>query len=194
MIRRSRRIMVLSAALALGGCGTIPLASLPALSRIDIATTDPSVLRVAVRLPDAVKPRPGGVTMDAVTRESGAADRTATFLLIETRDPGDLAGLPLDVPPGVSTYAYRLSADDLARFDALRRSALQSHAEGRTVSLGFGIATKEFCRVAALPPGPLPATSYLMTSETGRYVILTEDSDLRSLAKVKRELESLEPC
>ena len=62
------------------------------------------------------------------------------------------------------------------------------------MSLGFGIATKEFCRVAALPPGPLPATSYLMTSETGRYVVLTEDADLRSRPKVKGELEGLEPC
>nr|WP_294527086.1 hypothetical protein [uncultured Rhodopila sp.] len=133
-----RWIMVLSAALAPGGCGSIPPASLPALSRIGIATTDPAVLRVAVRLPDAVKPRPGGVTMDAVTRGNGAADRT--------------------------------------------------------VSLGFGIATKAFCRVAALPPGPLPATSYLMTSETGRYVILTEADDLRSRPKLRGELEGLEPC
>lgn len=95
--------------------------------------------------------------------------------------------------PGLATYAYRLSDEDLGRFDALRRSALQLHAEGRNVSLGFGIATKEFCRVAALPPGPLPATSYLMTSETGRYVILTEDADLRSLVKAG-ELAGLEPC
>jgi hypothetical protein len=114
MIRCFRRVMVLSAALAFAGCGTIPLASLPALSRIDIATTDPAVLRVAVRLPGAVKPRPGGVTMDAVMRESGAAERTAT--------------------------------------------------------------------------------SYLMTSETGRYVVLTEDADLRSRPKVEGELEGLEPC
>ncbi len=74
MIRWFRRIMVLCAALAFGGCGTVPLASLPALSRIDIATTDPAVLRVAVRLPDAVKPRPGGVTMTLSRRK--AARRT----------------------------------------------------------------------------------------------------------------------
>ena len=61
------------------------------------------------------------------------------------------------------------------------------------MSLGFGIATQEFCRVAALPPGPLPVTSYLMTSETGRYAIPTEDADLRSLAKAG-ELAGLEPC
>nr|WP_294554459.1 hypothetical protein [uncultured Rhodopila sp.] len=193
MIRRFCRIMALSGALAPGGCGTIPLASLPALSRIDIATTDPAVLRVAVRLPDAVKPRPGGVTMDAVAQESGAADRTTTFLLVETRDPADVAGLPPDGLPGFATYAYRLSGGDLARFDALRRAVVRRHAEGRKVSLGFGIATKEFCRVAPLPPGPLPVTSYLMTSETGRYVILTEDADLRSLAKAG-ELAGLEPC
>jgi hypothetical protein len=113
--------------------------------------------------------------------------------LIEARDPADIAGLPPEVLPGLATYAYRLSDEDLGRFDALRRSALQLHAEGRNVSLGFGIATKEFCRVAALPPGPLPATSYLMTSETGRYVILTEDADLRSLVKAG-ELAGLEPC
>jgi hypothetical protein len=185
---------VLALAAGLGGCGTVPLSSIQALSRIDIATTDPAVLRVAVRLPDAVKPRAGGVAMDAVTIISGAADEITTFPLVEAHDPADVAGLPPDLAPGVATYAYRLSADDLERFDALRQSVLRRHAQGERVSLGFGIATREFCRVGLLPPGPLPASTYLLTSETERYIVLTDGVDLRAEPKVLRELSELAPC
>lgn len=163
------------------------------MSRIDIATTDPAVLRVTVRLPDAVKPRAGGVALDAVTTTSGAAETTA-FPLVETREPADVAGLPPNVDPGVATYAYRLSGDDLSRFDALRRSVLLRHEHGERISLGFGIATRAFCRVGTLPPGPLRTSSYLLTSETGRYVVLTDGVDLRSEPAVMRELIELEPC
>lgn len=171
----------------------MPLSSLPALSRIDIATTDPAVLPVAVRLPDTVQPRAGGVTMDAVTM-TNVATETVAFPLVETRDPADVAGLPPQVDSGVATHAYRLSGEDLDRFDALRQSVLRRHAQGEKVSLGFGIATKEFCRAGLLPPGPLPASTYLLTSETGRYVVLTGGVDLRAEPQVMRELLELAPC
>src|SRR5262245_29288755 len=108
-------------AVVLAGCSSIPLPSLMTLSRINADTTDLATLRVAVRLPDALKPRPGGVNMDVVAKVNGAPDQKTTFLLTETRDAADLSGL--SAPPGFSIYAYRLAPNDIERF-ALIRAAL----------------------------------------------------------------------
>src|SRR5262249_58497615 len=84
----------------LAGCGSVPLPSLIALSRIDAQTTDLATLRVAVRLPDAIKPRPGGVNMEIVAKVSGEPDQKTRFLLTETRDKADLSRLADAAPPG----------------------------------------------------------------------------------------------
>src|SRR5262249_41353919 len=159
----------------LAGCGSVPLPSLVALSRIDAQTTDLATLRVAVRLPDAIKPRPGGVNMEVVAKVSRAPDPRTTFLLIETRDAADLARLADAVRPGFSVHAYRLAPGDVARFDLLRTALSRKRQGGRSGPLGIGIATREFCRVGPLLSGPVLSTTYLSTAETRNYVVLTND-------------------
>ena len=187
-------LRVLAPLLGLLGCMSVPLTSLVPLSRIDIGTTDLAVLRVAITLPEAVKPHAGAVVMDAVsTIDSEPAQKTA-FRLIETDEAVYLLNVPAAAEPGFATYVYRLSDDALGRFDALRRTALQQHAAGKAASLGFGIATDEFCTLGPLPAGPLLTTTYLLTSETGRYVVVTDRVDLRAQPKVAPELAHLGRC
>ena len=192
-MKSSLRPLALAAMFLFGGCGSVPLTSLVELSRVDVETTDLAALRVAVRLPEAIKPRVDGVTMDAVATVSGEPDQKTTFLLIETGDRAGSAGLPEAARPGFAAYAYRLSTADLARFDALRRAVMQRRREGKRVSLDLGIATKEFCLVRPLPPGPLLTTTYLLTSETRTYVVVTDDLDLRK-EQATAELSKLEAC
>jgi len=178
----------------LAGCGSVPLPSLVALSRIDAQTTDLATLRVAVRLPDAIRPRPGGVNMEVVAMLSGEPDQKTRFMLTETRDKADLSRLADAARPGFSIYAYRLAPGDIARFDLLRAALSRKRQDGRSGSLGIGIATKEFCRVGPLPPGPLLSTTYLSTAETRNYVVLTNHLDLRSEPTIAAELAALGPC
>src|SRR5262249_32774941 len=120
-----RRLHALGWALLLAGCGSVPLASLVQLSRVDAQTTDLAMLRVAVRLPEAIKPRRGGVDMQIVVKVNGEPDQKVTFLLTETRDAADLSGLADTARAGFATYAYRLAPNDIERL-ALIRAALLS--------------------------------------------------------------------
>jgi hypothetical protein len=67
------RALLLSVTLGLFGCASVPLGSVVPLLRLDLATTRIEALRVAVRLPEAVRPRPGGVVLDVVLNRQGTA-------------------------------------------------------------------------------------------------------------------------
>ena len=88
-----RRARALAFAVMLAGCSSVPLSSLVQLTRINAETTDLAALRVAVRLPSALKPRPGGVNMDVLLKVTGEPDQKTTLFLAETHDAGDLSGL-----------------------------------------------------------------------------------------------------
>jgi hypothetical protein len=190
----SRRADALGLAVVLAGCSSVPLPSLIQLSRINAQTTDLTALRVAVRLPEAIKPRPGGVNMDVVAKVSGAPEQKTTFRLTETRDAADLSGLVAAARPGFSTYVYRLAPGDIERLSLLRAELSKMRRESGGGSLGIGIATKEFCLVGPLPSGALLSTTYLWTSETRSYVVVTNDLDLRKEPTVAAEISNLEPC
>lgn len=178
----------------LAGCSTVPLGSLLPLSRIDIRTTNLGVLRVALQMPDVLKPRPNGVKLDVVTKVRGEPDRWASFHLVETAMGSDRPGMAKAARKGFTTHLYRLSPADIARLEALRSAMAGKLKQGKSASLGFGIATKEFCRLGALPSGPLLTTTHIWTSETGRYVVASEDMDLRKQRDIASQLPQIAPC
>lgn len=178
----------------LAGCSSMPVGSILPLARINIETTALPDLRVAVRLPEGLRPQPGGVVLDAVIKLTGKPDRTESFLMVETEGAGDLAGLVSETREGFSLFAYRLAADDLPRFEALRQQITTARRAGQSGSLGFGIATREFCLTAGPVAGPILASTYLSTSETGQYVTASQDLDLRGQPEVAASLASLVAC
>lgn len=188
------RVPALLSILALGGCGSVPLGSLAELSRIDFETTDLAALRTALRLPDGLQPRPGGVKMDALVKVSGAADRKTTFVLKAEQDSSASPSLPDARGAGFSIYTYRLAQEDVGRLEAIRSELFRYRREGNSASLGLGIATEEFCLVKPLSAGPVLSTTYLLTSETRRYVTVTRDLDLRKEPAIKDQLATLGSC
>lgn len=90
------------------GCGHVPLASLPKLSKVDIRTTELSQLRAGISLPADVRPLPGGVTMTivAMAKDGGRHERKA--VLEEVRDAAELASLPVLVTPGRRFTLFKL--------------------------------------------------------------------------------------
>lgn len=187
----NRPILAAAVCLGLSACMSVPLSSLPALSRIEFMTTDLSALRVAVRMPDAIRPKAGGAQMEALkTLEDGTKEQSV-YLLIPTDEP---TGEIQPALAGEATHVFRLSDADRARFEALRAGLLRHKQEGKRGSLGLGIATKEFCRQRELPSGPIPVTTYLRTSETARYVTLTDRLDLRRDDAMAKALPDLKRC
>lgn len=188
---RSRDFAILAGvALSLAACGSVPLTSIPALCRIDFRTTDFAALRAGLRLPDAIRPQPDGVELEVTLRMDGSPDEKSVFPLVEV--PG--GSLPDTGQAGKIDFIYRLSDQDSRRFDAIRDKTNVARQQNRRGSVDLSIEPKQFCLLRPLPDGPLPVTSYIQTSETKRFVVLTRDLDLRSEARTSASLPTLKPC
>lgn len=187
------RVLAFFVAVMLAGCTSIPLRSLPDLSRIDFMTTDVNVLRVAIQMPTPMRPRPRGVEMGAVVNIQGVESRTS-FLMVP--DESASAHRELDAEPaaGMGTYVYRLSTPDIEHFDALRKQVAESKKQGRHGSFGLGIETKEFCLDGPIPKGDLLISTYVLTSETRRFVLLISEHDLRRDKKMAAALGTIGGC
>lgn len=192
-MNRLARVLLNAAALVLAGCGSVPLTSIPPLARIDAKTTDLSMLRVAIQLPETLRPRSGGVRLDVVTKLTGEAEARTSFAMMEISEARERAGLQAP-PQGASIHAYRLSPADAARFEALRASMIEQGKQGKRGSMGLGVGAREFCRAKAAPQTSLPVTIYLMTSETKSFVPVVRDFDLLSDPAMAGGLASIQPC
>lgn len=188
------RFAALSGLLALSGCASVPLTSLVQLSRIDFMTTDFNLLRVAMVLPAAIRPRPAGVQMEAKVKLGDQPEESTIIVLQETNAGADLVGLPTGQAGDYKTYVYRLAPTEAAKLEAVRRRVLIAKSLKQKGSLGIGISAKEFCLNGALTRGPILSTTYLSSAETKTYVVVTRDSDLRGDATLNASIDHLEPC
>ena len=198
MIRR--RLIALSAAVALAACSHVPLGSILPLTRIKFGTTDIARARAAVKLPDSLRPRVGGVRMSVIMGLSGEPPRSQKFDLIETHDPEDQATLAAFGSAGSVVYAYRLAPDDVAPLERMRADLIERAAalkqEGKNPGSNFtiNICAEEFCHTRDLGSEPLLTTTYLKTSETGEYITALRDVDLRLEPAVKDKIGTMPPC
>ena len=83
-----------------------------------------------------------------------------------------------DAEPGAQTFA--LAAGDVAQLRAFRAALMQKQGGGSGGSLTIAVRP-DACRTEPLPNGPVLFTSWLKTAETGGYVALARDVDLRTL-------------
>ena len=91
---RLRPYLLAPLALALSGCGHMPVSTMWALRGFDAATADPASLRAAIRIPESLEPRPGGVTLEVGWWRDGdeANKRDAKFVLQEIDRRDGIAG------------------------------------------------------------------------------------------------------
>jgi hypothetical protein len=190
---KSFRVLLLSATFALSACSSIPLGSLYKLSRIDFMTTDLSRFRLALTLPNTLKPQQGGVHMDLAYKQGEKPEEKRVVKLEESKYAPDFVGLPTS-PPGTKTYVYRLPQNEVITLNKIRNDAIIAKAKNQKGYLRMGIAPKEFCAESAVPKQPLLVTTYVLSSENGEYVVLTRDIDLRSDATISASLDQLAPC
>lgn len=192
------RLFVLGRLIALAsaatGCSHMPLASMAALARVDFETTDPNQLRAAVKLPANVKPRIG--VLRVAVKIAGGPEKIEEFRLERVPNPTEERSLRDESEAGMEITAYRLEATEAARVASFRE-ALQTWkkdaaSKGRGGSLTLSVSPKS-CRDGALPAKVL-LTTYLRTGETGAYVPLSRNLDLRALeGGGARDLDALVP-
>lgn len=162
----------------LTACGHMPVTSMVKLARIDFTTVDPAELRVAVKLPQNVRPQRDGVRL-RIAVKTGGAEQAEEFVLRDVNDLGELMALRAEVEAGTAVYAFRLAPDDLARVRAFRAAALQRRSAGGGGSLTLGVSAQG-CRIAAVADKPIYLTTYLKTAPGAGYIPLMRDVDLRA--------------
>jgi hypothetical protein len=74
----------------LAACGHMPVTSMVKLARVDFQTTDPEKLRVAVRLPNALRARAEGTVLRVAVRVGKDAEEARDFALREITDRAEL--------------------------------------------------------------------------------------------------------
>ncbi len=168
---------ILLGLLWLGGCGHMPMTSMVRLAKVDLASTDLSRLRAAVRTPRGLSPRPDQSRL-RVTVRIGENAATQEFRLSALPEDGSLTA---SAETQVTVFA--INPRELARAEVFRDELkLRQKASGRSGGQITIEVAPDMCRTGALANGPLLFTTYLQTAETGSFVVLAQDVDLRTLA------------
>ena len=159
----------------------MPVTSMIRLARADLAATDPAQLRAAVKLPRALRLKPTGVSLRIGVKLAGGEEEAQDFLLREVSDPADVLALHRELDPNTHVFAYRLDPAEAARLaafrDALKKKQDASGRRGGALTIAV---RPDACRTGDLPDRPVYVTTYLKTAETGGYVPLARDLDLRT--------------
>jgi hypothetical protein len=163
------------------GCTHMPVTSMVRLAQVDFASTDPAQLRAAVKLPRAVQPRPHGVALRIGVKLANGHEEFADFGLREVADPADVLALDRELDRDTRVFAYRLDPAEVARLVAFRDDLKRKQGTGKGGALTIAVRP-DACRTADLGSRPVYLTTYLRTAETGTYVPLTRNVDVRTLA------------
>lgn len=173
-------VLLFIIALLAGGCGHIPVTTMYKLWSFDFAQADPAAIRAAIRVPAALRPRPGGAKL-TISRNgpAGAAPRVETFILEDVKDPRELQLLAPFVRSGYPITAYRLAAADVQKLKQLQVEINAERAAGNPNARGnLGVAI-DACHVKSMPQGALLSSTYLKLDAEAGYMPLVEDVDLR---------------
>lgn len=143
------------------------------LAQVDFQTTDPDRLRVAIALPPMLKARAEGTVLRITVGLADGSSAARNFALRAVNED--------DTPTGDGeVFAFALAPRDVAELRAFRAALLRRQKSRPGGSLGIAVQP-DACRTAALPAGPVLFSTYLKSAETGGYVTLARDVDLRTL-------------
>jgi hypothetical protein len=166
--------------LALTGCGHMPVASMVRLSRVDLQTTDPARLRVGVKVPEAVTVQAEGTVLRIAVRLADGSEQARDFSLREVTDGSELRSLAGEASASARIFAFALSESDIGQLRLFRAALIARQKGGSGGAITIAVRPQA-CRTGALPAGAVLFTTYLRTAETGDYVPLARDLDLRAI-------------
>jgi hypothetical protein len=201
--RLSRCVMLLGLLMLVAGCTRIPLSSLWALKQFSFETFNPAVLRVAVRLPVGVALKSDALVVDSKVTREGDAPVAEHFVMHESREKADLAGLPEVSPAQGRWVVLKFDADEARRVRTMREGLMARKAEAEKAGtpkaktkMEIG-ASPKFCRTGAtLSPDASMAGAMYWAADKG-YVMLMRETPLDDLLKDmddSRDRASLPAC
>ena len=183
------------ATLVLSACGHVPLSTMVRMRGFDPGTVDPIVLRAAIRIPDSLRPQPGGLRLVVRHRLDGdeVKERELEIVLQETTEATETAPLASEAGPGMRLHVFRANPSDVERLRTEQAEMAAARRRGGTRPRGSLSVQADVCRAGKLPAGPLRLTTYLKTEERGGFIVLVEDVDLRTLVPKGETIERRTP-
>lgn len=172
--------LIAASAVALAGCLSTPLRSIPRLMRLDFTTMRMDEVRAGLRLPAVLRVRPGDATMTVKTRGPDGATEDV-FVLVEEGDTRERAGLAGEAKPGFALSLWRVAVADLSRLTAIQERVRASRDQPGRVRGSIEIKVSGGCRTAPVPEGPVTMSSYLKPARDEGYITLVDGVDLRQL-------------
>lgn len=194
----SLRVSVCAAlcALSLSACGHVPVSTMYQLRKFDPATFDPAQLRVAMRVSDAIAPRPDSVRLRLVATLAGQGERKMDVVLLSVNKPEEVAPLGPFRQEGAKLHLYRVNELDVARIRALQAEGIAARSRnpgnnGLTLAVDM-----DSCRWGALPDGAIYSTTLVRVDPAQGYLVLLKDVDLRKeLTKLGKSIDdAIPPC
>jgi hypothetical protein len=185
---KARVIGAAVVSLIAAACMHVPVSTMAELWSFDAAKADPAAVRAAVRLPEVLVPRPGGVVL-TLSISGGSTPEPHEFVLEEAREPMEIAAIAHEQRPGTGLYAYRLSKADAERVRNLQRASMAASGRGGTIAVGA-----KACRRGPLPAGPVVTSTYLQLDRRKGYMPLIVDIDLRSELGAAGLDKEIPPC
>lgn len=178
---------------ALVACGHVPVSGLYQLSKIDMKTTDLQVLRIAVQVPSALRPGVQGVTMVLkLAKTPRQPEVVETFVLKPILGASVSEDLARYRKSDRTFYIYRIPSHDLPRFERIR--ALQAGVSGGGKRRGGLSISTSLCRTSQADPTSARVSTFLKTSETGRYIPFMLEADLLAEAGAQRLEDIAQRC
>lgn len=174
-------------ALLVAACATVPVSTMWKMRNFDLATTDIRKLRAAVRTPNFVHIGADKTKLKmTLTDEQGTLHASQQFALVRVTSAREKQELRRFAKPGFHIQAFRISPKDYERIEMFRlqhsllktRFGKQLHGSMRVWASG--------CELSGHSGESLTVSTYLKSVETGGYVRLTGDIDLRKYSKIKR--------
>jgi hypothetical protein len=187
----------LGAVVLASGCGHMPVTTMVRMRNFDFATFNPAALRVAVRVPDALRVRKDGARLSVQIEHEGSEPSTSLFTLQELKGPADHAALKSYEVIGTRMFVFTASAADAARIRSLQaegRAYREAHpGKSRKSRLTINISA-DSCRTGPLPSGPLLTTTYVHPDPETGFLVFLRDVDLRKqVEEIGGSIEALVP-
>lgn len=151
-------------------------------------------MMVALAAPRSIEAVAGSVRVEFKSRVDDAPEKTDTFALAPTTAPVDLTDMVGALRDSESLSIYALPPEEASRLTTARDRLIAERAAGHKVTASIGVTARSFCLSGGVPTGDLLVTTYLRTSETGRFVPLLRDFDLASQPDLAAGLRTLPPC
>jgi len=174
------------ASLLVAGCASVPVSTMWKLRDFDIVKTDAAKLRVGIRIPEFMQVEPDGATLEITMWNGDQSVRNKEVLVLQVVvEQSELNELARFHKSGFAIHVYKLSDRSLKKLVRFKQQYAALKEEfGDDVQGSLSVGAKG-CLLPQAEKQAALMTTFLKSSETGSFVVLTSETDVGKIAGAK---------